>query len=46
MTALLGCGLQLRFFEEPQPVGGDPERAAIHRRAPWFLVMEWSKPAA
>src|SRR5581483_7723638 len=46
MTALLDCGLQLRFFQEPEPASGDAERIAIHRRAPWFLVMEWSKPEA
>jgi SAM-dependent methyltransferase len=44
MTALLGAGLQLRFFQEPEAVGGDPEVAATYRRAPWFLVMEWAKP--
>jgi SAM-dependent methyltransferase len=44
MTALLDRGLELRFFEEPEPVSGDPERVAIYRRAPWFLVMEWEKP--
>jgi SAM-dependent methyltransferase len=44
MTALLGEGLVLRFFQEPEPSGGDAERVALYRRAPWFVVMEWTKP--
>ena len=47
MTALLDQGLVLRFFQEPEPTGGDPQRASRYRRAPWFVVMEWAKqPAA
>jgi SAM-dependent methyltransferase len=45
MTALLDCGLQLRSFQEPEPVSGDAERVANYRRVPWFVVMEWAKPA-
>lgn len=44
MSLLLGRGLQLRFFDEPSPIGGDPEKAARYRRVPFFLVMEWRKP--
>jgi hypothetical protein len=44
MTALLDAGLQLRFFQEPEPVSGEAERAARYRRVPWFVVMEWVKP--
>jgi SAM-dependent methyltransferase len=44
MSALLGQGLVLRHFEEPLPRGGDPARAALFRRVPWFVVMEWRKP--
>ena len=44
MKALLGSGLALRFFDEPEATGGDPQRAATYRRVPWFLVMEWNKP--
>lgn len=44
MKALLGNGLTLRFFDEPEAAGDDPERAAVYHRVPWFLVMEWSKP--
>jgi len=46
MTLLLDQGLQLVYFSEPVPQGGDPERGERYRRAPWFLVMEWLKPAA
>ncbi|MGV7216251.1 class I SAM-dependent methyltransferase [Bradyrhizobium sp. UFLA05-112] len=45
MTLLLDHGLQLRLFSEPQPTGGDPERNALHRRVPYFHIMEWQKPA-
>jgi len=47
MAALLGCALSLRFFDEPGPIGSeDAERAALYRRVPWFLVMEWEKAAS
>ena len=45
MAALLASGLNLRFFAEPGPVSGEPSRQAIFRRAPWFVVMEWQRPA-
>jgi SAM-dependent methyltransferase len=41
MTELLEKGLVLRFFQEPGPIGGNPERASLYCRAPWFVVMEW-----
>ncbi len=44
MSAFLEAGLELAFFDEPRPRGGDPERQARYRRAPWFLVMEWRAP--
>jgi SAM-dependent methyltransferase len=44
MALLLGQGLVLRYFDEPAPVGGDPDRMADYRRVPFFLVMEWQKP--
>ena len=41
---LLSCGLTLTYFDEPAPIGGAPEdRADNYRRAPWFLVMAWTK---
>jgi SAM-dependent methyltransferase len=46
MSLLLGQGLELRHFAEPAPRGGDPEIADRHRRVPYFLIMEWQKPAA
>jgi len=46
MSHLLGQGLVLRHFEEPMPLGGDPDRAARYRRVPWFVLMEWQKPLA
>lgn len=42
MRALLGAGLRLERFEEPLPMGGEPDRVARYRTAPWFLIMEWS----
>lgn len=45
MRELLGLGLVLTHFDEPEPVSGDSERQARYRRAPWFMVMEWTRPA-
>jgi SAM-dependent methyltransferase len=45
MTALLEQGLQLTFFAEPAPVSGEETRQADFRRVPWFVVMEWQRPA-
>ncbi|MBB4368928.1 SAM-dependent methyltransferase [Bradyrhizobium sp. cir1] len=45
MTLLLDHGLQLRLFVEPEPIGGDPGRNALHRRVPYFHMMEWQKLA-
>jgi SAM-dependent methyltransferase len=46
MAALLALGLQLTYFSEPLPNGGDEAKAARYRRVPYFLVMEWRKPGA
>jgi SAM-dependent methyltransferase len=47
MQALLGAGLTLTWFDEPEPsADAPPSRAASYRRVPWFHVMEWVKPAA
>ena len=47
MSALLSVGLILSYFDEPPPSADTPAaRAAGYRRMPWFLVMEWLKPAA
>jgi SAM-dependent methyltransferase len=45
MTLLLDQGLILTHFAEPAAHGGDPVRQALYRRAPWFMMMEWEKPA-
>lgn len=45
MAAFLENGLNLTFFAEPEPVSGEPSRQANFRRAPWFVVMEWQRPA-
>ena len=44
MTLLLDQGLTLTHFAEPPAHGGDPVRAAHYNRAPWFMMMEWTKP--
>lgn len=44
MSLLLAQGLRLAFFVEPEPTGGDPDKAAQCRRVPIYLVMEWRKP--
>jgi SAM-dependent methyltransferase len=46
MSPLLAQGLILRHFAEPEPVGGDPAEAARYRRVPYFMLMEWLKPAS
>lgn len=45
MAAFLDAGLQLVHYDEPMPVGGDEERARRFSRIPYFVVMEWRKPA-
>jgi SAM-dependent methyltransferase len=46
MRTLLAAGLRLNYFDEPTPVPGAPEpKATVYRRVPWFVVMEWLKPA-
>jgi SAM-dependent methyltransferase len=45
MNHCLEQGLSLAHFDEPAAHGGDPAQAARHRRAPWFVIMEWRKPA-
>jgi SAM-dependent methyltransferase len=43
LSTLLALGLQLTYFSEPAPSGGDGKKVARYRRAPYFLVMEWRK---
>ena len=45
MQHLLGAGLRLTWFDEPEPAAdATPSRAENYRRVPWSLVMEWVKP--
>ncbi len=44
MQALLGSGLILTHFDEPEPVGGPGDKNARYRRAPYFHIMAWQKP--
>ena len=45
LRALLATGLKLTCFDEPSPTAAAaPAKARAYRRAPWFLVMEWTKP--
>jgi SAM-dependent methyltransferase len=47
LSTFLGAGLTLTYFDEPSPSADAPaSRATAYRRVPWFLVMEWLKPAA
>ena len=47
LRALLGAGLVMTHFDEPAPSADAPaSRASNYARMPWFLVMEWLKPAA
>lgn len=46
MQLLLGAGMQLVHFAEPAALDGDPVRVQRYNRAPWFVLMEWAKPAS
>jgi hypothetical protein len=43
MRLLLTQDLRLTFFEEPDAISNDDERAIQVRRRPWAMVMEWRK---
>jgi SAM-dependent methyltransferase len=45
MKAFLEAGLILKFFSEPAPVSGEAHHQERARRVPWFVVMEWQRPA-
>jgi SAM-dependent methyltransferase len=45
MSALLESGLELVFFAEPGPRSGNEAHQDRFRRVPWFVVMEWRRPA-
>jgi len=47
MTLFLQQGLELRSFLEPMPsADADPGARERHGRVPYFVLMEWQKPAA
>lgn len=46
MQLLLGHGLILRHYDEPEPTGGDPARVRRYRELPHHMIMEWQKPPA
>jgi len=43
MELLLAQQLRLRWFEEPQPSGGDAAIVERYRRMPWHYIMEWGR---
>lgn len=45
MDTFLSHSLRLSHFAEPRAVGGEPARRRRYNNAPWFLIMEWRKPA-
>jgi len=45
MNAFLENGLTLKVFDEPPAVSGAEVHRERQRRVPWFVVMEWQKPA-
>jgi len=46
MQPLLGQGLRLVHFDEPAARDGEPARVARYNRAPYHLIMEWTKAYA
>ena len=44
MALLLGHGLVLRHFDEPEPSGGDAAKQQRYRQLPHHFIMEWQKP--
>lgn len=46
MKGFLDAGLRLQHFSEPRPHGGPPEKVRRYLKAPYFVLMEWTKPEA
>ena len=44
MQALLGLGLELRFFDEPAALDPAHPYSAKMNKAPYLMMMEWQKP--
>lgn len=45
MRWFLAQGLILTHFDEPAATGGEPAKAERYGRVPWYVIMEWRKPA-
>jgi SAM-dependent methyltransferase len=45
MNAFLENGLTLQYFSEPSAVSGAEAHRERQHRVPWFVVMEWQRPA-
>ncbi len=45
MSAFLAAGLVLKFFAEPEAISGTEVARERSRRVPWFVVMQWQRPA-
>lgn len=45
MRWFLATGLVLTHFDEPVATGGEQAKAARYNRVPWYVIMEWRKPA-
>lgn len=45
MRWFLDQNLILTHFDEPAATGGEPAKAQRYGRVPWYVIMEWRKPA-
>ena len=45
MSAFLENGLMLKYFAEPDSLSGTEAHRQRQHRVPWFVVMEWQRPA-
>ncbi|MBV8924803.1 MAG: class I SAM-dependent methyltransferase [Bradyrhizobium sp.] len=45
MSAFLDNGLALKYFAEPDSLSGTAAHRERQHRVPWFVVMEWQRPA-
>jgi len=43
MSACLGAGLRLTYFDEPTPSGGPQERVRRYHQTPFTMMMEWQR---
>jgi SAM-dependent methyltransferase len=45
MNGFMKAGFELSHFDEPEPLGAEATESERYRRAPYFLIMEWQRPA-